>query len=115
MALKSGCKSGGLGKMSQNYLDVKLDKSLNVICSDWEAPRLSPKQLDYAAKDAHVAIELFQHFAGKIEPKPCSENSKTYVKRIIDEYCRSNFDQMFQESANTTKTSTNSNATDAKT
>lgn len=113
MAATCGCRPGGLGKMSKDYLDVKLDKNWRVTCSDWEAPKLSPQQVDYAAKDAHVAIELFRRFAAKIEPKSYSMNTVTYVKRIIDKYCFPYFDQAFNGSRNITSRTTSSSATNA--
>lgn len=113
MAVMSGCRPGGLGEMSKNYINVMLDKNRGITCSDWEAPQLSPKQLDYAVKDAHVSVELFRRFATKIAPKPFSENTTAYVKRIIDEHCSIYLDQPFSGNGKITKSSTDSNATNA--
>lgn len=60
---------GGLAKMSKDYLDIELDKNWAIRCSDWEANILSESQIEYAAKDAYVAIELFKKMANIIEPK----------------------------------------------
>lgn len=87
MAAMTGCRSGGLGKMSLDYLNVKLDKDWRIRCSDWEIPTLNLKQIDYAAKDAHVAIELFKLFADKLQPKRMLEKQSDYVRNIIDDYC----------------------------
>lgn len=92
MAAMTGCRPGGLGKMSEDYLKVKLDKNWRIRCSDWEAPTLSEKQLDYAAKDAHVAIELFKFFAARLQAKKLFEKETTYVQHIINEYCFRFFD-----------------------
>lgn len=115
LAVASGCKPGGLAKMAAEHLKVTLDKRLLVKCSNWEAPQLSREQLDYAAKDALVAVELFGHFAAKIEPKADAESAADYVRRIIDAHCRKNLDQPFKESVESTKSSADSTSTtDAK-
>lgn len=87
MAKIADCRPGGLAKMSEDYIKVKLDKNWRIRCSDWEAPTLSQKQINYAANDAHVGIELFKFFAAKLQPKRLFEKQSTYVKHIIDEYC----------------------------
>lgn len=87
LAAMTGCRSGGLAKMSEDYLKVILDKNWRIRCSDWEAPTLNEKQIDYAAKDAHVGIELFKFFAERLKSKGLLENQSTYVKNIIDDYC----------------------------
>lgn len=92
MASMTDCKPGALGKMSQDYLNVKLDKNWRIRCSDWEAAALNKKQIDYAAKDAHVAIELFKFFAARLKPKGLFEKQQAYVKHIVDEYCFRFFD-----------------------
>lgn len=87
MAAMTNCRTGGLGKLSEDYLKVKLDKNWRIRCSDWEAPELNHKQIDYAAKDAHVAIELFKYFAAKLQPKKLFEKQSVYVQHIFNEYC----------------------------
>lgn len=87
LAAMTGCRPGGLSKMSEDYLKVKLDKDWRLRCSDWEAPTLNKRQLDYAAKDAHVGIELFKFFAARLKPKGTFETQSAYVQHIIDEYC----------------------------
>lgn len=92
MAALCNCRPGGLAKMSEDYLNVKLEKNWRIRCSDWEAPTLSKMQTDYAANDAHVAIELFKYFSDKLEPKPFLQNQSKYVQYIVDEYCFQYFD-----------------------
>ncbi|XP_031626495.1 exonuclease 3'-5' domain-containing protein 2 [Contarinia nasturtii] len=87
LAEMTECYPGGLGKMSEKYLKVKLNKDWRIRCSDWEAPILNEKQIDYAAKDAHVGIELFKFFIAKLERRRVFEKQSTYLQRIIDEYC----------------------------
>lgn len=69
--------------MSEKYLGVTLDKSKSVRCSNWNALSLNAEQIDYAAKDALVGVELFKHFAEKIEPSGVFRNSSTCVSNVI--------------------------------
>lgn len=92
LAAQSQCKAGGLAKLSEEQLNVKLDKDWRIRCSDWEANVLNKAQISYAAKDAHVAIELFKVFAEKLKPHPFWMNTKKYVDEIIDQYCFSFLD-----------------------
>lgn len=92
LAAMTNCRTGGLGKMSEDYLMVKLDKNWRIRCSDWESPKLNEKQINYAAKDAHVGIELFRFFAEKLKPKRLFDKQSNYVQNIIDEYCFRYFD-----------------------
>lgn len=50
-----------LKSLAEDLLNVSLDKSLELRCSDWEADRLTLKQMTYAARDAQVSIALFLH------------------------------------------------------
>lgn len=110
MAMLCDCRPGGLGKMSKNYLNVHLDKNWRISCSDWEAKTLTPKQIDYAAKDAHVGIELFRFFADKLSPKPFLTSTKDHIKSIIDEQCFDYLDQPFSGKSSFSVNSSNSNS-----
>ncbi|KAK7904526.1 hypothetical protein WMY93_017133 [Mugilogobius chulae] len=48
-----------LKSLAADLLDITLDKSLELRCSDWEADHLTPEQMCYAARDAQVSIALF--------------------------------------------------------
>lgn len=74
----------GLGKMSLDTLNVKLDKDWRIRCSNWEANILSQRQVNYAAKDAHVAVEIFKVFAQKIAPQSTWSNRYGYVRVVLD-------------------------------
>ncbi|XP_063039779.1 exonuclease 3'-5' domain-containing protein 2 isoform X2 [Engraulis encrasicolus] len=50
-----------LKSLASDLLDISLDKSLHLRCSDWEAEELSPEQVSYAAHDAQVSVVLFFH------------------------------------------------------
>lgn len=58
VARKNGLQTMGLRNMAANLLGFRISKTAQ--CSNWEAPKLSPKQITYAATDAWVSREL--HF-----------------------------------------------------
>lgn len=64
MARHYGHKTEGLAKMALQHLKVTMDKDWRISCSNWESATMTPRQIDYAAKDALVAVELFRHFLG---------------------------------------------------
>ncbi|XP_065354652.1 exonuclease 3'-5' domain-containing protein 2 isoform X2 [Calliphora vicina] len=69
LAALTGRKPEGLAKMSKSVLNVELDKHWRIVCSNWEAKDLSEKQLDYAANDALVAVEIFKKLSNDLIPK----------------------------------------------
>ncbi|XP_017118771.1 exonuclease 3'-5' domain-containing protein 2 [Drosophila elegans] len=69
LCVMAGHKPEGLGKLSQTHLNYKLDKHWRLVCSNWEAKELEPKQLNYAANDALVAVAIYQKLARDLEPK----------------------------------------------
>lgn len=85
MADIANCSDGsiGLGKMAEKYLGIQIDKSPSIRCSNWNGLSLSVEQIDYAAKDALVAIELFKHFAEKIEPIGFFSSTTTCLSNVI--------------------------------
>lgn len=98
LAIQANCKPSSLAKLSEEYLNVKLDKNWRVRCSDWEVPVLSDAQTEYAAKDAHVAIELFKVFADRLQKRPMWADRKKYLDQILDNYCFSFYDMHFKAS-----------------
>lgn len=66
LALQADTKAGGLAKLSKDILGVELDKDWRVSCSDWEANFLTKQQIEYAANDSHVAIEIFRRLFSKV-------------------------------------------------
>uniref|UniRef100_A0A1I8M6E0 Exonuclease 3'-5' domain-containing protein 2 n=1 Tax=Musca domestica TaxID=7370 RepID=A0A1I8M6E0_MUSDO len=69
LAAMTGRKPAGLANLSKSVLNVELDKHWRLVCSDWEATELSPKQLNYAANDALVAVEIFKKLTKELLPK----------------------------------------------
>lgn len=68
LASLTGVKAEGLAKLSKSVLNIELDKHWRLVCSDWEAKELSEKQIEYAANDAFVAIEIFKILSKSIAP-----------------------------------------------
>lgn len=48
--------------MAEAHLNISMDKDWQISASDWEQDELSERQIDYAAMDAHVGVELFKKF-----------------------------------------------------
>lgn len=83
LALLANQKAEGLGKLSKSILDIELDKNWRIRCSDWEIEHLSPQQLDYAAKDAFVAVEIFRKLYNSVRP---TANDSDSIRQFCDNY-----------------------------
>jgi ribonuclease D len=59
MAKASGLQVESVKKLAGLLLGIRISKSAQT--SNWEAPSLTDKQLDYAATDAWVCLEIYQH------------------------------------------------------
>ncbi|XP_072545554.1 exonuclease 3'-5' domain-containing protein 2 isoform X1 [Salminus brasiliensis] len=70
-----------LKSLAADLLNVSLDKSLELRCSNWEAEHLTQQQMVYAARDAQVSISLFLYMLG-FHSEPCmlSEGETAYSK-----------------------------------
>ncbi|KAM9842465.1 exonuclease 3'-5' domain-containing protein 2 isoform 1-T2 [Aulostomus maculatus] len=53
-----------LKSLAADLLNVSLEKSVELRCSNWEADVLTLEQMAYAARDAQVSIALFLHLLG---------------------------------------------------
>lgn len=58
-------KSFSLASVSDHLFGVRLDKTYQL--SDWRKRPLSREQLDYAALDAQIALQVFQELAERLE------------------------------------------------
>ncbi|XP_029317158.1 exonuclease 3'-5' domain-containing protein 2 isoform X1 [Cottoperca gobio] len=68
-----------LKSLAEDLLNVSLDKSRELRCSDWEADQLTLQQMTYAARDAQVSISLFLHLLGlDSEAGPDSSSGSSY-------------------------------------
>ncbi|XP_028839877.1 exonuclease 3'-5' domain-containing protein 2 isoform X2 [Denticeps clupeoides] len=81
-----------LKSLAADLLNITLDKSLELRCSDWEAKQLSQEQIKYAAQDAQVSIALFFHLLGltSVPSQPLAEGESPYsllaspCKELVD-------------------------------
>lgn len=96
LAVQAGCKPCSLAKLSEEHLNVHLNKDWRIRCSDWEAKTLGDVQVKYAAKDAHVAIELFKVLADRLEKRPFWTDQTKFVQNIVDKYCFNYLDIHFK-------------------
>lgn len=65
-----GCNDGhpgklGLEALAESFLGVSLDKDWKIRAGDWEAETLSERQLNYAANDALVAVNVLWRLIGR--------------------------------------------------
>lgn len=88
LAKECGFEALGLGGLAQEHLQVQLDKNRCICASNWEEFQLLNVQIDYAAKDARVSLELFKVFEEKLKPKPIDCDEKQHVQEFIDEFCK---------------------------
>ncbi|WP_296953187.1 3'-5' exonuclease [uncultured Massilia sp.] len=56
------------------FFGKRLQKSRKITTTNWALPRLSDKQIQYAADDAHVALRVYRHWRANppppMPPKP---------------------------------------------
>jgi RNA polymerase sigma factor for flagellar operon FliA len=56
------------------FFGQRLQKSRKITTTNWALPRLSDKQIQYAADDAHVALRIYRHWRANpppaLPPKP---------------------------------------------
>ena len=50
------------------YFGQKMQKSKKITTTNWSLPRLSEKQILYAADDAHVALKIYRHWRATDTP-----------------------------------------------
>ncbi|KAG5683740.1 hypothetical protein PVAND_013005 [Polypedilum vanderplanki] len=83
LAILASHKAEGLAKLSKSILNIELDKNWRITCSDWEITELSKEQIDYAAKDAFVAVEIFKKLYAKVRPY---SNTPSSILQFCDKY-----------------------------
>ncbi|KAK5609214.1 hypothetical protein CRENBAI_014704 [Crenichthys baileyi] len=72
-----------LKSLAADLLNVSLDKSLELRCSDWEADQLTLEQMTYAARDAQISIALFLHLLGlQTETSPAFSSGSSYSELV---------------------------------
>lgn len=87
MAALANCRPGKLSRMSEDYLNLRLNKEY-MPYSDWDAADLSQEQIDYAAQDVYAAIALFKYFVEKIYDGWMPRTDKARVDYVIGRFCR---------------------------
>lgn len=86
MAQMAGYKQpGGLKKMCENYLNIPNYEEDYYMHNCWEDEYLPSEAIQYASKDVHNSIELFELFAKNVQSKGLLEMQSSYMKRIIDQ------------------------------
>ncbi|XP_027857118.1 exonuclease 3'-5' domain-containing protein 2 isoform X1 [Xiphophorus couchianus] len=72
-----------LKSLAVDLLNVPLDKSLELRCSDWEADQLTPEQTTYAARDAQISVALFLRLLGlQTETGPALSSGSSYAELV---------------------------------
>jgi hypothetical protein len=88
----------GLKSLAEAVLQRSLDKSPRLRQSDWEAEALTPEQMEYAANDALVAVDIFREVAlKKVRGHRCLCGFCSTSLKLSPEFWRSSggFDQSF--------------------
>lgn len=80
-----------LNSLCQSYLLIDREKDPRIVCSDWAAPVLSPEQIDYAAADAQLSIDLFVALVQYVGLKTSREAWDS-----VYELCRPYLNQQFR-------------------
>jgi ribonuclease D len=81
-ALRRGERNAWGAKTAvERFFGQRLQKSRKITTTNWALPRLSDKQILYAADDAHVALRIYRHWraqppAPAAQPAPARAASK---------------------------------------
>lgn len=111
LAATTGRKPEGLASMSKSVLNVVLDKHWRLVCSNWEDKELTDKQLQYAANDAFVAVEIFKKLSRELEPKnfwQLSKSSFDSIRARVDPFLDVSFKEGYITSVKNSKKNKNS-------
>ncbi|KAM9432437.1 exonuclease 3'-5' domain-containing protein 2-like [Salvelinus alpinus] len=85
-----------LKSLAADLLNVSLDKSMALRCSNWEADQLTLEQMTYAALDAQVSIALFFHLLGLYsDTTPLPDSGSGYTQ--LANRCQGLIDTPFRE------------------
>lgn len=95
LARKCKLKAEGLGRLSEEVLNLKLEhkkrgKISKKIHNRWELDKLPEENIQYAANDAHVAIEIFKKFETDLLDIPVEQlvnDPRKDVQKFIDTHC----------------------------
>ncbi|KAI5102377.1 exonuclease 3'-5' domain-containing protein 2 [Silurus meridionalis] len=84
-----------LKSLAGDLLNVTLDKSLELRCSNWEAENLSQEQRSYAARDAQVSVSLFLYLLG-LYSGPCLLTEEEISFSKLSGHCQGLVDVPFR-------------------
>jgi ribonuclease D len=71
-ALRRGERNAWGAKTAvERFFGQRLQKSKKITTTNWSLPRLSDKQIQYAADDAHVALRIYRHW--RAHPAPAQK------------------------------------------
>ncbi|WP_051971360.1 3'-5' exonuclease [Massilia sp. 9096] len=79
-ALRRGERNAWGAKTAvERFFGQRLQKSRRITTTNWAMPRLSDKQILYAADDAHVALRIYRHWRTQVQPgqAPASAPERT--------------------------------------
>lgn len=72
-----------LKSLAADLLNVPLDKSVELRCSDWEADQLTLEQMTYAARDAQISVALFLRLLGlQTETGPAFPSGSSFSELV---------------------------------
>jgi ribonuclease D len=69
-ALRRGERNAWGAKTAvERFFGQRLQKSRRITTTNWAMPKLSDKQILYAADDAHVALRIYRHWRAHVKPQ----------------------------------------------
>ncbi|XP_048757461.2 exonuclease 3'-5' domain-containing protein 2-like isoform X2 [Ostrea edulis] len=78
-------KNPGLKSIAEEVLGIQLDKQDSVRRSNWEAETYTEDQIEYAAKDALVGVDIFTHLVmAKMAGRKVHISEKALMKNDLD-------------------------------
>ncbi|XP_076651374.1 exonuclease 3'-5' domain-containing 2 [Halictus rubicundus] len=81
-----------LAAMSLEYLDVEMDKLIEVRCGNWNADILTDEQVAYAACDAIASVLIYDQIVQRIKEKySLWENFVNYIKCMCNKNVNTQF------------------------
>ncbi|XP_026789923.1 exonuclease 3'-5' domain-containing protein 2 isoform X2 [Pangasianodon hypophthalmus] len=84
-----------LKSLAADLLNVTLDKSLELRCSNWEAENLTQEQMSYAARDAQVSVSLFLYLLGLYSESCLLSEDETAFSKLAS-HCQGLVDVPFR-------------------
>lgn len=81
-----------LAAMSLEYLDIEMDKLIEVRCSNWNADILTDEQVAYAACDAIASVLIYDQIVQRMKQRySLWENCVNYIKCVCNKNVNTQF------------------------